>query len=165
MNKNNSAADTAKKILWLILAAVLLAAGVNWIHPKRIAWVEDWGSRVEVNVVREGIALVQLPEMIEFLRDNSRLLVDARPANEYARGHIPGAVSVPFEVVAMDGVIPIELLRAGPGQVFYCSGPECDDGLLLAIAVRETGRDDVAVFIGGMELWGSELLAFEEGAE
>lgn len=159
MNKKASAGDTAQKSLWLILAAVVLAAGINLFHPRRIAWVEDWGNRVEAAAVRENVALVQLPEMIEFLRDDTRLLVDARPAEEYAQGHIPTAISVPF----MDGEIPDALLYSVQPPVFYCSGPECDDGLLLALDVRSAGREDVSVFIGGMELWESELLQIEEG--
>lgn len=165
MNKKRTAGDTAKKALWLILAAIILAAGVNLVHPRHILWVEDWSNQVEAQAVEEGIPLVQLSGVIDILRDGSRMLIDARPFNEYLRGHIPGAISVPFELVAENGTIPVELLRAGRGLVFYCSGPECDDSLLLAIAVREIGRDDVAVFVGGMELWESELLAVEEGGE
>ncbi|MBL7016946.1 MAG: hypothetical protein ISR84_05255 [Kiritimatiellales bacterium] len=165
MNKKTTAGDTAKKTVWLILAAVILAVGVNMLHPGRIPWVEDWGSRVEAQAVEEGIELVQLSGVIDLLRNGSRILIDVRSFDEYIRGHIPGAASVPFELIAANGTIPIELLRAGPGLVFYCSGPECDDSLLLAIAAREIGRDDVAVFIGGMALWESEWLAVEEGAE
>lgn len=165
MSKKPTARETLRAFFWLILAAILLAGIVNVVHPKRIPWIEAWGNQVEAQVVDEGVELVQLSGVIDILRNGSRILIDARPANEYIRGHIPGAVSVPFESVAVDGTIPVKLLRAGPGLVFYCSGPECDDSLLLAIAAREIGRDDVAVFAGGMAVWESELLAVEEGAE
>lgn len=165
MTKKPSALETLRRVGWLILAAVLLAGIVNLVHPKRISWVEDWVEQVEAQAVEEGIPLVQLSGVIDILRNRSRVLIDARPAVDYARGHIPSAVSVPFESVAENGTIPVELLRSGPGLVFYCSGPECDDSLLLAIVAREIGRDDVAVFVGGMELWTSELLAVEEEAE
>lgn len=165
MNKKPFALETFRRFFWLILAAVLLAGIVNLVHPKRIPWVENWGGQVEAQAVEEGISLVQLAGVIDILRTGSRVLIDARPAMEYARGHIPSAVSVPFESVAVNGTVPVELLRAGPGLVFYCSGPECDDSLLLAIVAREIGRNDVAVFVGGMELWTSELLAVEEEVE
>jgi len=47
--------------------------------------------------------------------------------------------------------------------VLYCSDSECDDSLLLALELCKLGRDDVAIFIGGMKLWRSELLLVEEG--
>jgi rhodanese-related sulfurtransferase len=150
-----------KQILILTGVSILLAAAVNLIHPAGLPWVEDWGSRVEAQAVREEIALVQLADMLNFLRDSSRLFVDARSAAEYARGHLPGAVSLPFETLEEHPAAVAQILASGKPPVFYCSGPECDDSLLLAIELRKLGRNDGAVFIGGIELWQSELLNTE----
>ncbi|MBL7015974.1 MAG: rhodanese-like domain-containing protein [Kiritimatiellales bacterium] len=156
-----TAGDTAKKTLWLIFAAVILAAGINVLHPERIPWVEEWGTHVEAQAVDADVDLVQFSEVIDLLRDQSALLVDARSAEKYARGHIPGAVSIPLSTVADGLVLPVSSLPV----VIYCDGPDCEDSLLLALELRNAGRADVAVFIGGMALWESELLAVEEGAE
>ena len=156
---------TGKQVLILIGVALLLAAGVNLVHPKRIPWVEDWGHRVEAQAVQDGIALVQLSDVLNSLRDGTHVLVDARPANEYARGHIPGALSVPFEAVDSGTSISPAVLESALPLILYCSGPECDDSLLLALHLRDLDQTDVAVFIGGIEIWQKELLAVEEGAE
>ena len=154
---------TVKQVFILIGAAVLFAGLSNLIHPKRIPWVKDWGSRVEAQAVSEKVSLVQLSEILDFLREDSRLLVDARSAEEYARGHIPGAISLPLESMAMDAIT--QVLASEKSPVFYCSGVECDDSLLVALELRKLGCQDVAVFIGGMELWRSEMLSVEEGDE
>jgi len=144
---------TGKQVLILIGIAVLVAGAVNIIHPERIPWVEDWGNRVEARAIQEGVALVQLSEMLEFLREDSRLFVDVRSAKEYERGHLPGSVSATAGLTAVLGdTRPL---------VLYCSGPECEDNLLLALELRKLGRTDVALFIGGMDLWRSEFLALE----
>ena len=158
MSRNSSAGDTARKALWLILAALILAAAVNLLHPRRIAWVEDWAHRVEAQAVAENIQLVQLSDMLHILRDGSRLFVDARPAEEYTKSHLPGAVSLPFQTLEETSVSALPLDKP---LVIYCTGPECDDSLLLAMELRALGREDVSVFIGGMELWQSELLSTE----
>jgi len=158
MSKKPSAGETARKALWLILAALILAVTVNLLHPKRIPWVEDWASRVEAQAVAEKVPLVQLSDMLNFLRDGSRLFVDARPAEEYAKAHLPGAVSLPFQTLESSQV---SMLSSDKPLVVYCSGPECDDSLLLALELRKLGRADAAVFIGGMELWQAELLSTE----
>jgi len=163
MSKKVPASETARNAFILIVAAILLVGGVNWVHPKRIPWVEDWGNRVEAQAVQEGVALVQLSEVIHILRDDSRLLVDARPADDYARSHLPGAISLPFEALAIYPEVLIQVVSSPKAPVLYCSGPECDDSLLLALELRKLGRADGAVFIGGMELWQSELLTVEEG--
>jgi rhodanese-related sulfurtransferase len=161
MSKKPTAGETARKILWMILTAVLLAAVVNLIHPKRIPWIENWGSRVEAQAVTEQMPLVQLADMLNFLRKGSHLFVDARPADEYVRSHLPGAISLPFQTLEKYPAVVAQVLASGKSPVLYCTGPECDDSLLLALHLRKLGRKDVSVFIGGMELWQSELLSTE----
>ncbi len=161
MSKKPTAGETARRVLWLILAAALLAVVVNLIHPKRIPWVENWGSRAEAQAVAEQMPLVQLSDMLNFLRDGSRLFVDARPAEEYARAHLPGAVSLPFQTLEKYPAVVVQVLASDKPPVLYCTGPECDDSLLLAVHLRKLGRKDVSVFIGGMNLWQSELLSTE----
>jgi len=154
---------TGKQVLILIGVAVLVAGAVNLIHPERIPWVEDWGSRVEAQAVKDGVALAQLSEMLDFLRNDSRLLVDARPAKQYAAGHLPGAVSLPLDSLSAVPQVIADVLASEKPLVLYCSDSECDDSLLLALELCKLGRDDVAIFIGGMKLWRSELLLVEEG--
>lgn len=160
MNKNG------EKILWLqililIGAGLLLAAAVNLIHPARLPWVQDWAHHVEAQAVREGIPVVYLADMLEFMRADSRLFVDARPAAEYARAHLPGALSLPFDTLDDYPETMAEVLASARPPVVYCSGPECDEALLLALRLRAAGCGDAAVFTGGMELWQSELLSTE----
>lgn len=150
-----------KKILVLIGAGILFSGALNLIRPGRLPWVGDWGHRVEAQAIREQVALVQLADMLGFLRDGSRLFVDARPAGEFARGHLPGALSLPFEDLNARDAAVTKVLESAKPAVFYCSGPECDDALLLAVALHERGLENGAVFVGGMELWQAELLATE----
>lgn len=159
MSKKISAGNTARKVLWLLLAAVLVAAGINLLLPGRVAWVEDRAGRLETAAVAAGIRLEQLSDMIGFLRDGSRLFVDARSRAAYEQGHLPEAVSVPYG--AESGLTV--LLKSARPPVVYCSGSECSLALDLAKKVRDLGRTDVAVFIGGMELWQAEMLPVEEG--
>jgi len=160
MSKNGDK-SLGLQVLILIGVAIGAAVLINLVHPKRIPWVQDWGSRVEAQAVSEEIPLVQLADMLKFLRDGSRLFVDARSAEKYARGHLPAALSLPFETLDDQTEAVAAVLASERPPVFYCSGPECDDSLLLALHLRELGCEDGAVFIGGMELWQSELLITE----
>ena len=58
-----------KQILTLIGVSILLAIVINLIHPEGLPWVEDWAARVEAQAVREKVALVQLSDMLKFMRD------------------------------------------------------------------------------------------------
>jgi len=82
---------------------------------------------------RDGIEVVDRKELAARLRRHEVLVLDVRPAAEYAAGHVAGARSVPITELRRQ-------LRALPKDgdvVAYCRGPYCvyaDD------AVRELNR-------------------------
>jgi len=55
------------------------------------------------------------------LEDPGTLVIDVRPAEEYAAGHIPGALSVPLGELK----VRIAELRPAAEIVAYCRGPYC----------------------------------------
>jgi rhodanese-related sulfurtransferase/DNA-binding transcriptional ArsR family regulator len=71
-------------------------------------------------------------ELLERVEHGDVLVLDVRPAAEYAAGHIPGAVSVPLEELqARVGELPPDA-----EIVAYCRGPYC----LLASSALEMLR-------------------------
>lgn len=72
-------------------------------------------------------------ELLRRVRRGEVVLIDVRPPEEYAAGHLPGAISVPLE--ELDRRLG-ELPRRGE-IVAYCRGPYC---VLAAEAVRRLRR-------------------------
>ena len=73
--------------------------------------------------------------LIERVRSGAVTVLDVRPAEEYAAGHIPGAVNVPL--VALE-----ERLAELPVDreiVAYCRGPYCVMALDAVVALRSRG--------------------------
>jgi len=72
---------------------------------------------------------VSRPELLRLAEAGDVFVIDVRPAEEYAAGHIPGAVSIPL------GELPARLdaLPAGTEIVAYCRGAYC---VLAPDAVR-----------------------------
>lgn len=60
-------------------------------------------------------------ELIKRLRKKSVTLLDVRPENEYAMGHIPGAVSMPLKELQRR----LRELPRDQEVVAYCRGPYC----------------------------------------
>lgn len=60
-------------------------------------------------------------ELFRRLRDGQVLVLDVRPAAEYASGHIPGAVNVPHDQLAAR----LAEFPAGADIVAYCRGRYC----------------------------------------
>jgi ArsR family transcriptional regulator len=69
----------------------------------------------------EAFEPVTVNELVELMRTDAVTVLDVRPGDEYAAGHIPGAVSIPVE--ELESRIA-ELPRAKE-VIAYCRGPYC----------------------------------------
>jgi rhodanese-related sulfurtransferase len=70
---------------------------------------------------RDELEPVSREELVERLRRGDAAVVDVRPAEEYAAGHIPGAASVPIAELAER----LDELPRDVEIVAYCRGPYC----------------------------------------
>lgn len=84
---------------------------------------------------------------------HAALFVDARSAEEYAQGHIPGAVSLPFDDVFQHPELARTLQTGGLPIVAYCSGGDCDLARSLAFSLIDAGHKRVLVFRDGLPGW------------
>ena len=83
------------------------------------------------------------------------VLLDVRSPEHFARGHVPGAISLPH------GKIVESRLREFPADtlfVTYCAGPHCNGATRGAIRLARLGRP-VKIMIGGVTGWIDEGFA------
>ena len=142
-----------KQILLITLVSGLLAGAANLVHPYRIPWVQDWGNYVEAKAVQAGIEIVPLGLALSIYKTGDHLFVDARSVMEYGKGHIPNAVSLPFDDLDNRILTLEQLLDSEVPLVVYCKNRECDDALLLAIELRDMGQSNLLYYVDGFELW------------
>lgn len=164
MGSDNKPGTIWTRALFLIVVGVLSGVLVNALRPTgSIAWVQDWGRYVEARALKEGIPLISAEEARRQADTGAAMLLDARPDAEYDAGYLPGALSLPYQRV--DEVFPDVQLFLFPDQplVTYCSGPSCDEALLLALFLREQGYTNVSLFAGGYEGWLAAGYAVEGG--
>ena len=97
---------------------------------------------------------VQYATIKKFWDAGAALFVDARTADEYAGGHIPGAVNLPFDDVFRDPDKAKSLDTRGRAIVItYCGGGECDLSRNLAFSLIDAGQKKVLIFLGGTTGW------------
>jgi len=85
------------------------------------------------------------------------VVIDVRTAEEFAAGHIPGAIHLPFDQVAER----ISEVDAPHGVALYCMvGPRARKG---EAALLESGFRSVFHIEGGMAAWQAEGLPIESG--
>ena len=111
--------------LWRTLRSL---AGARLIEVERLA-AAYLGARDELEPVTRQ-------ELARRLEDGDRLVVlDVRPAAEYAAGHLPGAVSIPVGELRRR----LEELPGDREIVAYCRGPYCAFAHEAVAVLREEG--------------------------
>ena len=107
---------------------------------------------------RAGTEAVSFDELVARARRGDVVVLDARPANEYAAGHIAGAISVPIEGLK-------RRLRRLPRQkeyVAYCRGPYCVYADRAVELLRNAGRR-ARRLLDGFPEWKAAGLPVETG--
>jgi rhodanese-related sulfurtransferase len=102
---------------------------------------------------RQEAIEVQLATVKKFFDAKAAVVVDAREAPEFAAGHIPGALSLPFDDVAAKPELLLPLKSAGKPIIVYCDGGDCEVSKSLAANMLAEGIHRVLVFTGGFQEW------------
>jgi rhodanese-related sulfurtransferase len=91
--------------------------------------------------------------------------LDARPAADYAAGHIAHALSLPAEKfdTRYEQIAP--MLAPDASIVCYCDGMECDLSHELAELLRERGYTNVHILVNGWTVWSKAGLPTRRGTE
>ncbi len=71
--------------------------------------------------VKDELEPLPREELLQRARDGLVTVIDVRPPEEYAAGHVPGAINIPLSELES------QLERLDPGEeiVAYCRGPHC----------------------------------------
>jgi rhodanese-related sulfurtransferase len=128
---------------FLIALALLPGVGEAVYFKNRISWksaIPD-SELVTVEVARSW--------------GDSALWVDARPDADFARGHVPGAISINED--RWNELLPQFLQVWSPEKkiVVYCSAKSCNAAREVAERLRKEAQlpNEIRVLQGGWEEW------------
>ena len=98
---------------------------------------------------RDSLEPVSHEDLTNRLRDGVVTLIDVRPGEEFAAGHIPGAVNIPLdELPRRLGELP-----ADRAVIAYCRGPYCVFAFEAVAALRAKGYDARRLVDGYPQWW------------
>ncbi len=85
--------------------------------------------------VKDDLEPIPRTELLERVRDGLVTVLDVRPPEEYAAGHVPGAVNIPLQELEQR----LEELGKNQEIVAYCRGPHCVLAFDAVARLREKG--------------------------
>lgn len=93
------------------------------------------------------------------------VLLDARAADVYAAGHIPGALNLP--TAEFDQAYPGLKARIAAASllVVYCDGGDCELSHDLAGMLKDLGHGPIQLFPGGFDAWMEAGYDMREGPQ
>ncbi|TAH39966.1 MAG: rhodanese-like domain-containing protein [Planctomycetota bacterium] len=167
-----------------LFCAAALAAGLawNWLSPEGIRLEEDYRvaapaaagqppAQTVAELIRElGYQTMSFEEVKDYAAvaqdpHNGILLLDARKAESFRQGHIPGAVMLdPYH---LDDLLSEEMrqtIAEAVVVIIYCTGGDCEDSLLLAqrLVPAVVGVESVFLYVGGINEWREQGQALEK---
>jgi rhodanese-related sulfurtransferase/DNA-binding HxlR family transcriptional regulator len=130
------------------------SAQLRELRPAGLVSTRKAGTRIYYSVADEDVSrfLLGLQDFAYGrLADPATLVIDVRTANEYALGHVPGAISVPMaELYDQIASLPQDM-----EIVAYCGGPYCVVSPRAVRLLRENGRR-ARPLDGGLSRWRRE---------
>jgi rhodanese-related sulfurtransferase len=126
------AARLGYPLLALLIAALLLPGCKASISDKSI-------KRIDVTVAAKAV-------------DTKAAFVDVRPAEEFAEGHIPGALNIRLADIPENG--PVPALRSKSRIIVYGQNPGSSVAMAFVKQLLSSGHyDRVEWFEGGFDAW------------
>ncbi len=159
----------------LALISIVLGVLINCLRSKPLPLVyQSPAERIQQFTASWAVAGGQQPQSVEeidlntlrsLLDKGSIVILDARSAKFYERGHIPTAVRLSRENFEGDFERLLPKLMSPPVKtlVVYCSDKSCEDGITIAKSLAEMGFKSILLFKGGWEAWERAGLSVEKG--
>jgi rhodanese-related sulfurtransferase/DNA-binding HxlR family transcriptional regulator len=111
--------------------------------------------------IKDDLEPIPRTELLERVRDGLVTVLDVRPSEEYAAGHVPGAVNIPLQELE-DRLEELSNLEGESREIIaYCRGPHCVLAFDAVARLREKGMSARRLEDGYPE-WKTAGLPIEE---
>jgi rhodanese-related sulfurtransferase len=152
---------------WQTLALVILSAvaavAVNALRPDRLPLVGDWSVAARITTATGERIDISMDEAEKLFFTDAAVFIDARSEEDYTRGHIQNARSLPWHEADLRFMVVTEALDLEMPIVTYCDGETCELSHDLALFLRDAGFVNTRVLVNGWTLWQQAGLPMESG--
>lgn len=86
------------------------------------------------------------------ISNDNMMIIDARPEFQYAMGHIPKSLNIPYHTAYLDSLLQRFALTEKL-LILYCSDSRCNTADILAKRLQDSGCKKIASYAGGWKDW------------
>ncbi len=146
----------------LFALAVFLGFSINQFQNDPLPLFDDWSMEARLTTPsgeRIDISLVEAKKL--FLRQ-AAIFIDARPDDDYEKGHIKGARSLPLHEVDQRLMTVTQDISTDTPIITYCDGESCELSHDVANFLVDMGFSNVRILINGWTKWKEADLPIEK---
>tara|TARA_R110000787_G_scaffold74017_8_gene164711 strand:- start:12809 stop:13477 length:669 start_codon:yes stop_codon:yes gene_type:complete len=136
---------------------VVLVAALRTVAEQNLAEVQQVLAGYFHD--RDSLEAVTSVALMSRIREDSVTILDVRPQDEYAAGHLPGALNIPLAQLQSQ----LALLPRDQLIVAYCRGPYCVLSFEAVAALRKLGFD-ICRYEAGFPEWQAAGLPVESSS-
>ena len=143
--------------IWQFVAifalTVFLGFSINQFRDSRLPLFGDWSVEARLTTpsgIQLNLSLIEAKNL--FLQKKS-IFIDARPKDDYEKGHIRGARSLPWHKADQRFMEVTKDISLDTPIITYCDGETCDLSHKLANFLIELGFKNVKVLVNGWSKW------------
>ncbi len=149
---------TLYRALGLMICGAALGAISNEIGPKqnRISWIRGvpQGGTPDGALKHGDLSLNAMKTLSE---SPYTIVLDARDRDDFCRGHIPNAISLPvrkFDEEFPKQSLPLMASKdSGQVIIIYCTGGDCEDSKQMKERLAGFQLDNTMIYEGGWQEW------------
>lgn len=147
----------------ILLAAVAVALISNYFRSAPLQLVGNWSQEARLTSSSGRQMAISLDEAKNLHESRGAVFMDARPLEEFTKGHIQSAISLPWHE-AEQRVMDVTADMANDAVIItYCDGDSCNLSKDLALLLENLGFSKVRILINGWTVWQNAGLPVEAG--
>jgi rhodanese-related sulfurtransferase/uncharacterized membrane protein YphA (DoxX/SURF4 family) len=156
--RERSAADQTWRMAFrqatsIVLVGITLGLISSQVRPNSLPWFGEWSPEARLTLKLGKKMLISFEEARDAFVSRAAVFLDARPADEYRKGHIQGARNLHIgEFDEKVGEVLIDLPENAL-IVTYCDGERCTLSAELAQKLKQIGFENVRVLFNGWTVW------------
>lgn len=147
----------------LVILSAVAALAVNAVRTDRLPLVGDFSVATRVTTATGERMDIPLEEAEKLFFTHAAVFIDARPAEEFAQGHIRDARSLPWQELDLNFMTVTADIDLSTPIITYCDGETCELSHDLALFLRDAGFANTRVLVNGWTLWQQAGLPVESG--
>jgi rhodanese-related sulfurtransferase len=146
----------------ILVLAISLGAPVNQFRNNGLPLFAHRSMGTSLKTTSGARLDISLTEAKKLFLQHAAVFIDARPKEDFEKGHVKGAKSLPWHDVDQQFIAVTENIPDNATIITYCDGEACELSHHLANFLIDAGFNHVRVLVNGWTKWRDAHLSIEK---